>query len=81
MTTSKLNPWLTDVRVRERNIKKGLLDPKELEKYLHALPDVAESCELVSEPQPALAGVPEPELADDEDDDDASEGSDAADEA
>lgn len=77
MTTSKLNPWLTDVRVRDRNIKKGLLDPKELEKYLHALTDVADRSDLVSEPQPALAGVPEAEVEaevdDDEDDDDTAD--------
>lgn len=47
---------LLDVRVRERYLKRGQLDAKELEKHLNELPDLADRCEPVSFPQPALDG-------------------------
>ncbi len=55
--------WMTDVRVQARHIKKGDLDPKELEKMLKELPDSEAKCEPATVAQPALT---EPE--DDEDD-------------
>ena len=63
MTTQK-TPWDLDVRVRERNIRKGVLDDKDVEKYLKELPDSAANAENVTIPQPAVgsgtASVPPP---------------------
>ena len=53
MTTQK-TPWDLDVRVRERNIRKGVLDDKDVEKYLKDLPDQAANAENVTIPQPAV---------------------------
>jgi hypothetical protein len=55
MTTQK-TPWDLDVRVRERNIRKGVLDDKDVEKYLKELPDSAANAENVTTPQPAVGG-------------------------
>jgi hypothetical protein len=55
MTTQK-TPWDLDVRVRERNIRKGVLDDKDVEKYLKELPDSAANAENVMTPQPAVGG-------------------------
>ena len=55
MTTQK-TPWDLDVRVRDRNIRKGVLDDKEIERYLGSLPDVGANAENVTIPQPAVAG-------------------------
>jgi hypothetical protein len=54
--TSQKTPWDLDVRVRERNIRKGVLDDKDVEKYLKELPDVAANAENVVIPQPAVGG-------------------------
>ena len=61
--TSPLDSWTTDVRVRERNLKSGKLDPKDLEKHLRELADAADKADAVSVPQPALAA---PEAADED---------------
>jgi hypothetical protein len=53
MTTQK-TPWDLDVRVRERNLRKGVLDDKDVEKYLKELPDSAANAENVTIPQPAV---------------------------
>jgi hypothetical protein len=58
---------LFDVRVRERNIKRGLIEAKDVEKYLSELPDQAEQAEIITQPQPALDG--DDDLDDDGDDD------------
>ena len=55
MTTQK-TPWDLDVRVRERNLRKGVLDEKDVEKYLKELPDSAANAENVTTPQPAVGG-------------------------
>jgi hypothetical protein len=55
-STKQMNAWEWDVRVRERNLRKGILDEKEVEKHLGQLPDVADQAEAVSAPQPALRG-------------------------
>ena len=55
MTTQK-TPWDLDVRVRERNIRKGVLDEKDVEKYLKELPDAAANAVSVTTPQPAVGG-------------------------
>ncbi|MCS6798545.1 MAG: hypothetical protein NZ898_08440 [Myxococcota bacterium] len=36
---AELSPYLVDKRVVERNLRRGLLDPKELERWLRELPD------------------------------------------
>jgi hypothetical protein len=54
--TSQKTPWDLDVRVRERNLRKGVLDEKDVEKYLKELPDVAANADNVSVAQPAVGG-------------------------
>jgi hypothetical protein len=51
-----INSWDWDIRVRERNLKKGVLDDKDVDKYLGQLPDVAEHGEGIGTAQPALGG-------------------------
>jgi hypothetical protein len=55
-TTKTINPWEWDVRVRERNLRKGILDDKDVEKHLGGLPDVADQAESIPVAQPALGG-------------------------
>jgi Ser/Thr protein kinase RdoA (MazF antagonist) len=55
-TGTKINAWEWDIRVRERNVRKGIFDEKEIEKNLAALPDVADQADGVTAPQPALGG-------------------------
>jgi hypothetical protein len=55
-TEKKINSWEWDVRVRERNFRKGILDEKDVEKHLGALHDVSEQAESLTFPQPALGG-------------------------
>ena len=61
------NPWIHDVRVRERNLNKGILTEKDVEKHLASLPDVADQAEPFATSQPALE---QPEVDDDVDDED-----------
>ena len=57
MSSNKtINAWEWDVRVRERNLRKGIIDDKDVEKHLAQLPDVADQAETVVMPQPALGG-------------------------
>jgi hypothetical protein len=51
-----INSWEWDVRVRERNLRRGVFDDKEVEKHVAALVDVSEQAETVNHPQPALGG-------------------------
>ena len=51
-----INSWDWDVRVRERNVRKGIIDEKEIEKHLGLLADLSEQAESVNYPQPALGG-------------------------
>ena len=55
-STKTINPWEWDVRVRERNLKKGVLDDKDVEKHLAGLPDVADQADSLGLGQPALGG-------------------------
>lgn len=55
--THQKTPWDLDVRVRERNLRKGVLDEKDVEKYLKELPDSAANAENVATPQPAVGGA------------------------
>ncbi|HJL15093.1 MAG TPA: hypothetical protein RMH99_05525 [Sandaracinaceae bacterium LLY-WYZ-13_1] len=50
--------FLLDKRVVERNIAKGLVDRKEYEKHLGALPDVEDNAEACTpdEPEEAAEG-------------------------
>jgi hypothetical protein len=54
--TNPKTPWDLDIRVRERNLKKGVLEDTEVQSYLKELPDLSAHAELVTLPQPALAG-------------------------
>jgi hypothetical protein len=75
------NPWTMDVRVRERNLKSGALTDKDLDKFLTALPDVADQAEAFGTSQPALAQqhAVESSSADDgiDDDEDEDDGDDS----
>jgi len=55
-TTKTINPWEWDIRVRERNVGKGIFDAKDIEKHLAQLPDAADQAESIVVPQPALGG-------------------------
>jgi hypothetical protein len=55
-TTKTINPWEWDVRVRERNVTKGVFEAKDIEKYLAQLPDVGDQAETIGLAQPAVAG-------------------------
>lgn len=54
MSNTKINSWDWDIRVRERNLKHGILTEKDLEKQRASLGDLAEQVEPVSLPQPAI---------------------------
>ena len=54
--TKTINPWEWDVRVRERNLRKGIFDEKDVEKYITTLPDVSEQADSIPLPQPAIGG-------------------------
>jgi hypothetical protein len=55
-TTKTINPWEWDVRVRERNLRKGIFDEKDVEKHITGLPDVGDQAESIVLPQPAIGG-------------------------
>ena len=65
-TKTKFGPQEFDVRVRERFLASGALDPKNLEKHLADLKDVGQNSDLVTLRQPALSSDEE----EDEDGDD-----------
>jgi hypothetical protein len=48
--------WMYDLRVRERLLLSGQLDPKVVERYLAELPDLDGHAETIPFEQPALAG-------------------------
>ena len=60
MSNTKINSWDWDIRVRERNLKHGILTEKDVEKQRGQLGDLAEQVEPVSLPQPAIGGREEP---------------------
>jgi hypothetical protein len=55
-SSKTINSWEWDVRVRERNLRRGVIDEKEVERHVAALVDVSEQAETVNYPQPALGG-------------------------
>jgi hypothetical protein len=57
--TKTINPWDWDVRVRERNLGKGVFDEKDVEKHLSQLADVGDQAESIGLVQPALGGRPD----------------------
>ncbi len=48
--------WEWDVRVRERNLRKGIFDEKEWDKHIAQLPDASDQADTLTYPQPALGG-------------------------
>lgn len=48
--------WDWDVRVRERNLKAGIISEKEVEKMLTSLADLSEKVDTVTLTQPAVSG-------------------------
>lgn len=78
-----LNPWDWDVRVRERNLAKGILTEADVNKHLMELPDVAEQAETLAmsdigaDEDDGDTSVDSTEDDDDDDDDDQGESSDA----
>ncbi|HEY1958378.1 MAG TPA: hypothetical protein VGH28_22330 [Polyangiaceae bacterium] len=54
--SNKINPWDFDIRVRERNLKSGHLQEKDVEKFLTALPDLADQTSPFGTVQPAIEG-------------------------
>ena len=71
MEKGKLGALELDLRVRERMVAKGVLEPKVLEKLLAELPDREAQAVTIDVPQPALAGSMVDDDDDDDDDDDA----------
>jgi len=55
MSTKNINAWDWDVRVRERNLHRGVLTDKDVEKMLGGLSDLAASADNLTLPQPALS--------------------------
>ncbi|MDP9035838.1 MAG: hypothetical protein M3O50_13640 [Myxococcota bacterium] len=54
--TKTINSWEWDVRVRDRNLRKGVFDDKDVERHLSQLPDAGDQAESITLPQPALGG-------------------------
>jgi hypothetical protein len=55
--------WIYDLRVRERLLASGALDPKAVERYLAELPDLEGHAEEIPFDQPALSGRSAPDGA------------------
>jgi hypothetical protein len=55
MSTKTINTWDWDVRVRERNLRNGILTEKDVEKMLSGLADAGDRAEPITLPQPALS--------------------------
>jgi hypothetical protein len=54
--SNKISPWDLDIRVRERNLKNGRLQDKDLEKFISGLPDLNEGTTPFGTHQPAMGG-------------------------
>jgi hypothetical protein len=55
-STKTINPWEWDVRVRERNLRKGVFDEKDVEKHVSQLVDVSDQADTITLGQPAIGG-------------------------
>jgi hypothetical protein len=49
-----------DVRVRERNLKRGVVKPDEVKRYLDSLPDLTNLAQQVEVTQPGRGGAEQP---------------------
>ena len=58
MAQKTINSWDWDIRVRERNLKSGLLTDKDIEKHKASLADLEGQADAVSLHQPALDEPP-----------------------
>ena len=56
LQSDKVHPSVLDLRVRERNLRNGTLDPKVLETYMAELVDLESQGDELSIAQPALSG-------------------------
>lgn len=56
MNNTKISPWDLDIRVRERNLKNGRLEEKDLDKFISSLPDLASDTVSFGTAQPAIEG-------------------------
>ncbi len=54
--SNKISPWDLDIRVRDRNMKNGRLEEKDLEKFITTLPDLASDTVPFGTSQPAIQG-------------------------
>jgi hypothetical protein len=52
--SNKIAPWDLDIRVRERNLKNGRLEDKDVERLLGSLPDLTSDTVPFGTSQPAL---------------------------
>lgn len=57
--TSRKTPFDLDIRTRDRNLQKGILSSKDIERHLKDLPDVAANAEPLSLTQPIFEGQTE----------------------
>jgi hypothetical protein len=63
MSNSKINSWDWDIRVRERNLKNGILTEKDVDQQRAKLTDLVDLTDPVTEAQPAV-GDEEDDLED-----------------
>lgn len=54
--TSRKTPFDLDLRTRDRNLQKGLLSSKDIERHLKELPDMTANSEPLSLTQPIFEG-------------------------
>jgi len=59
--------WLVDKRVVDRNIKKGMVDSKELDKQIKGLPDRADNAEVIQAALHSWEGADDEESFDEDD--------------
>ena len=66
MSNSKINSWDWDIRVRERNLKNGILTEKDIEHERGKLADLAGETDPVTEAQPAIGGAEDDDETEDQ---------------
>ena len=54
--SNKISPWDLDIRVRDRNLKNGRLEDKDLDKFISSLADLGSDTVAFATAQPALTG-------------------------
>jgi len=65
--SSQKTSWDLDIRIRERNLQKGILSAKDVERHLKDLPDVAANADAVSLTQPVFDGLSQDDAGDETD--------------